>query len=41
MNENEIVDMYRNQNKSTYEIAKKFDTILIKFVVSLLRMDAR
>ena len=26
MNENEIVDMYRNENKSTYEIAKKFDT---------------
>ena len=26
MNENEIIDMYKNQNKSTYEIAKEFDT---------------
>jgi len=26
MNENKIVDMYKNQNKSTYEIAKEFDT---------------
>ena len=26
MNENEIIDMYKNQNKSTYEIAKKFNT---------------
>lgn len=26
MNDNKIVDMYKNQNKSTYEIAKEFDT---------------
>ena len=26
MNENKIIDMYRNENKSTYEIAKEFDT---------------
>ena len=26
MNENKIVDMYENKNKSTYEIAKEFDT---------------
>lgn len=26
MNENKIVDMYENQDKSTYEIAKEFDT---------------
>lgn len=26
MNENKIIDMYKNQNKSTYEIAKEFDT---------------
>ncbi|MHA1941637.1 MAG: NUMOD3 domain-containing DNA-binding protein, partial [Candidatus Hodarchaeales archaeon] len=26
MNENQIIDMYKNQNKSTYEIAKEFDT---------------
>jgi len=26
MNENKIVDMYKNENRSTYEIAKEFDT---------------
>ena len=26
MNENKIIDMYKNENKSTYEIAKEFDT---------------
>ena len=26
MNENKIIDMYENQNRSTYEIAKEFDT---------------
>ncbi|MHA2218365.1 MAG: NUMOD3 domain-containing DNA-binding protein, partial [Candidatus Hodarchaeales archaeon] len=26
MNENDIINMYKNENKSTYEIAKKFDT---------------